>query len=267
MSKKLDNQINENQTIEYQKLCNRPITEEELNFILNNKNKLTLKEIAEELKIPIVYIRKFFSYNNLLFLTNQPNRLRFKLLDIAIKDGETNLYKLSQKSYITVERIEQYLIKINPILYFTLVNATYGTKREPSYYILKSEYNKLKNKYDKLQLKYNVDVSIDSLKLQEQCYKLKEKHDLEVKNIKSEIKKLSSSIHSLNYSRNYLIEENTKLLKNFDININKFSTLFNLIIDFSNNSKISKDDIMSMLKKSDLNIIAEALEKINYNKE
>lgn len=145
----------ENQIIKYRKLDNRPITEEELNFILNNKNKLTLREIAKKLKVPAVSVRRFFRNNDLLFLTEYSNGLRIKLLDIAIKDGERNLTNLSQKSYLTVERIEAILSRQDPILYNDLVNSTYGTNREVSFYTLKTGYNRLRKEYSILETKYN----------------------------------------------------------------------------------------------------------------
>ena len=145
----------ENQIIKHRKVDNRAMTAEKLNFILNNKNKLTLREIAKKLKVPAVSVRRFFRNNDLLFLTEYSNGLRIKLLDIAIKDGERNLTNLSQKSYLTVERIEAILSRQDPILYNDLVNSTYGTNREVSFYTLKTGYDRLRKEYNILETKYN----------------------------------------------------------------------------------------------------------------
>ena len=135
------------------------LTDEQVKYILENKNKLVISAMANNLKIYKAAVYDFCNDNKLLYLTNKPNKERLNLLNDLLKKGEKDLSKLSQLSFITIEKIEKILKQEKEQSKFSQENHSEENmnSNQEQYNRLFEQYNELQKQYILLQDQYKLE--------------------------------------------------------------------------------------------------------------
>lgn len=231
------------------------LTDEQVKYILENKNKLVISAMANNLKIYKAAVYDFCNDNKLLYLTNKPNKERLNLLDDLLKKGEKDLSKLSQQSFITIEKVETILKQKQEKEQskFNQENCDEENmnSNQEQYNRLFEQYNELQKQYILLQDQYKLEKDNVKIYVDNQNKNIKSYVD-EYEKIKKEYSELLTKYKDLQ----------NKGLEQFNINIGYFNEFIDNLIKYSENHKLDKGMVLYILEKSNIKILSDALFKL-----
>ena len=132
----------------------RPLNSKDINwnlydeFIINNVNRLTTNEIAEELNLNLGtlshHIRKVIKENNLQVTRRRSSKFNYKVIDVYVKENFENK---------TVREMAEYL-NIHPLVLSEIIERRLGLKKQIHHIWTPFELRLLKDNYPKRGAKY-----------------------------------------------------------------------------------------------------------------